>query len=229
MGKVRILYLEDEHYLGRIVKESLASRGYEMRLITDGANLLRNFEQFKPDICVLDIMVPNIDGYTLALSIRALDPDMPIIFLTAKNQTEDVIQGFKSGGNDFIKKPFSMEELILRIENLLQLKGRNQEATIGKVIPLGDYDFCYDKFQLKYGAEVITLSHRENELIKLLSDSMNQKLDRRIILNKLWGDDSLYNSRNLDVYIRKLRVFFEKDAKVQLITLRGVGYHFSVG
>ena len=225
----RILYLEDEHYLGRIVKESLASRGYEMRLITDGANLLRNYEQFKPDICVLDIMVPNIDGYTLALSIRALDPDMPIIFLTAKNQTEDVIQGFKSGGNDFIKKPFSMEELILRIENLLQLKGRNQETTIGKVISLGDYDFCYDKFQLKYGAEVITLSHRENELIKLLSDSMNQKLDRRIILNKLWGDDSLYNSRNLDVYIRKLRVFFEKDAKVQLITLRGVGYHFSVG
>ncbi len=225
----KILYLEDEHYLGRIVKESLASRGYEMRLITDGANLMRNFSQFKPDICVLDIMVPNIDGYTLAQEIKDINPRMPIIFLSAKNQTEDVIQGFKSGGNDYIKKPFSMEELILRIENLLAMQGGKGDEAVGHVTTLGDYEFIYDKFQLRYHDDIVNLSHRENELILLLSQNINQKLDRRIILNKIWGDDSLYNSRNLDVYIRKLRVYFEKDAKIQLITLRGVGYHFSVG
>ena len=225
----KILYLEDEHYLGRIVKESLASRGYEMKLITDGANLMRNFEQFKPDICVLDIMVPNIDGYTLAKLIKERNVEIPIIFLSAKNQTEDVIKGFKSGGNDYIKKPFSMEELILRIENLLQFQRKSGSNGKVKPVHLGNYEFIYEKFQLRFQDKVINLSHRENELVLMLCQNVNQKIDRRLILNKLWGDDSLYNSRNLDVYIRKLRVYFENDSNIHLITLRGVGYHFSVG
>lgn len=227
--KTKIFYLEDEHYLGRIVKESLASRGYEMRLVTDGANAIRIYDQFKPDICVLDIMVPNVDGYEISKLIKERDPNMPIIFLSAKNQTEDVIEGFKSGGNDYIKKPFSMEELILRVENLLQFQSKHNKKTHREHVTIGKYDYNYDKFQLSYGSEHVSLSHRENELIQMLCQHINQKIDRRIILNKIWGDDSLYNSRNLDVYIRKLRVYFEKDEKIEIKTLRGVGYHFVVG
>jgi DNA-binding response OmpR family regulator len=225
---VKILYLEDEHYLGRIVKESLASRGYEMKLITDGANVMRNFSQFKPDICVLDIMVPNIDGYELAEMIKMQDPEMPIIFLSAKNQTEDVIQGFKSGGNDYIKKPFSMEELILRVENLISLKNGSRISLENQIFVVGQFVFAHDKFELRHEEKLVRLSHRENELLLMLCQNMNERIDRREILKKIWGDDSLYNSRNLDVYIRKLRVYFERDSDIQLITLRGVGYHFSV-
>ena len=225
----KILYLEDEHYLGRIVKESLSSRGYDIRLVTDGKNLMRHFDQFGPDICVLDIMVPNIDGYTLSELIREKDPNIPIIFLSAKNQTQDVLKGFEVGGNDYLRKPFSMEELIVRIENLIKLKGDKQAPLINEKIALGKYIFIPDKFELWYDDEKITLSNRDNELLKLLAKNKNQKIDRRTVLNQLWGDDSLYNSRNLDVYIRKLRVYLEKDPNIQLITLRGVGYHFSIG
>jgi len=224
--KTKILYLEDENYLGRIVKESLGSRGYNIRLVTDGATVMRNFEQFQPDICVLDVMVPNVDGFTLGKSIKAADPKMPIIFLTAKNQTQDVLEGFNSGGNDFIKKPFSMEELIVRIENILLLnnpRGNKQES-----VKLGLYTFEPEKFLLSLDDEIHKLSHRENELLKLFAQHVNQQIDRKLILKSLWGDDSIYNSRNLDVYIRKLRVYFEGDPRVKLVTLRGVGYYLSI-
>ncbi len=222
----KILYLEDENYLGKIVKESLSSRGYEIKLLTDGASVMRNFDQFNPDICVLDVMVPNIDGFTLGKSIKAKNPDMPIIYLTAKTQTEDVLQGFKAGGNDYIKKPFSLEELIVRIENILDLNNKNEIKLAA--IMLGAYTFEADKFRLTIDKKEIKLSHRENELIKLLANNQNKQIDRKVILKKLWGDDSLYNSRNLDVYIRKLRVYFERDPSIKLVTLRGVGYFFSI-
>lgn len=225
---IRILYLEDEHFLGRIVKESLSSRGYDIRLVTDGKNLMQHFDAFKPDICVLDIMVPNIDGYTLSETIRKQDSRIPIIFLSAKNQTRDVLKGFESGGNDYLKKPFSMEELIVRIENLISLRNDAVQHEAGENIQLGKYTFHYDKFELWFGEEKTSLSHRENELLKLLAEHKNQKIDRRFILKQLWNDDSLYNSRNLDVYIRKLRILLEKDPDIRLITLRGVGYHFTV-
>lgn len=224
----KILYLEDEHYLGRIVKESLMSRGYDIRLVTDGSMLIKHFEQFQPDICVLDIMVPNVDGYTLSKSIRHQDRHMPIIFVSAKNQTQDVLKGFQSGGNDYLKKPFSMEELIVRIENLINLKNNVRQHERGKVTALGKYQFIPDKYELSFDDEKIVLSHRENELLQLFAGRINDKIDRRDILKKIWGDDSLYNSRNLDVYIRKLRIYLEKDTNIQLITLRGFGYHFSI-
>ena len=223
---IKILYLEDENYLGRIVKESLKSRGFNIKLITDGKLLMKNFEHFQPDICVLDIMVPNIDGLTLGKEIKKSVPDMPIIYLTAKNQTLDVLKGFEAGANDYIKKPFSMEELIVRINNILALKkiGPNliQEFTIGS------YTFDYANFKLSSQTKEHKLSHKENELLLALAKHQNQKLDRRKILNELWGDDSVYHSRNLDVYIRKLRVYFEDDASIQIKTLRGIGYYFSV-
>ncbi|MBT8232689.1 MAG: response regulator transcription factor [Saprospiraceae bacterium] len=225
---IKILYLEDENYLGKIVKESLTSRGYDINHVIDGADVMRTFRSFNPDICVLDVMVPNIDGFELGSLIKKEDSSMPIIFLTAKNQTNDILQGFKSGGNDYIKKPFSMEELIVRIENILRLSKPNYNATKGLKIPIGQYYFKYDKFELTHKSEIISLSHRENELIYLFSQNLNKKIDRRYILNALWGDDSLYNSRNLDVYIRKIRVYFEKDPKIRITTLRGVGYFMSV-
>jgi len=224
----KILYLEDEHFLGRIVKESLASRGFDIKLIADGANFIANFKSFKPDICVLDIMVPHIDGFTIAEAIKAFDPDMPIVFLSAKNQTEDVLKGFKSGGNDYIKKPFSMEELIVRINNLLHLGSTKYENNRTKAIKLGDFIFDYDEFILSHLGTSIKLSYRENELLLLLSHNINRKIERKNILTTIWGDDSYYNSRNLDVYIRKLRVIFEKDPKINLQTLRGVGYQFII-
>lgn len=224
----KILYLEDEHYLGRIVKESLASRGYNIELVSDGADLIRAYEIFKPDICVLDIMIPNIDGLTLGKQIREKHPEMPIIFLTAKNQTKDVLAGFQAGGNDYIKKPFSMEELMVRIDNLLHLKKQEDGKKAPTEFQLGQYQFNHKLFQLKYKDSIIQLSHRENELILMLATHVNKQLDRREILKGIWGDDSIYNSRNLDVYIRKLRVYFEHDPNIQLITLRGVGYHFSI-
>ena len=227
--QVRILYLEDEHLLGRIVKESLTSRGFDIRLVTDGNNLIRHFEEFHPHICVLDIMVPNIDGYSLAQTIRQSDNKVPILFLSAKNQTQDVLKGFESGGNDYLKKPFSMEELIVRINNLIHLSGLIQRHSDKRtVIKIGAFEFNYGKFELAIAEEKIMLSHRENELVKLFAEHQNKQIDRRLILKAIWGDDSMYNSRNLDVYIRKLRVYFEKDPHIELKTLRGVGYHLVV-
>lgn len=226
---VKILYLEDEHFLGRIVKESLASRGYDIELVTDGADYMRKYELFQPDICVLDIMVPNIDGYTIAEDLKKSKSETPIIFLSAKNQTEDVIKGFKVGGNDYVKKPFSMEELILRIENILLLKGDRSDKESTKSYQLGAYTFNHHSLTLTYSdGESIELSHRENELLKLFATNQNQKIDRRTILKQLWGDDNLFHSRNLDVYVRKIRVYLEKDANIQLVTLRGIGYKFLV-
>ncbi len=225
----RVLYLEDELFLGRIVRDSLESRGFEMHLVSDGANLMQAFEDFNPDICVFDIMVPNIDGYELATLVRKINKRIPIIFLSAKSQTKDVLKGFDAGGNDYLKKPFSMEELIVRIENLLSMSNKNQRDEADSDITIGSFVFRPTKFELVHEDEIVSLSHRENELLKLMSSKQNQKIERRAILKQLWGDDSLYNSRNLDVYIRKLRVYFEKDKRIRLKTLRGVGYYLDVG
>lgn len=224
----RVLYLEDEMFLGRIVKDSLESRGYEMHLVTDGNNLMKAYEDFSPDICVFDIMVPHIDGYELATMVRKINAQIPIIFLSAKSQTKDVLKGFESGGNDYLKKPFSMEELIVRIDNLLAMSQGKAGDDSDEEIPIGDFVFRPTKFELQYAEEIMPLSHRENELLKLMALRQNQKIERREILKMIWGDDSLYNSRNLDVYIRKLRVYFERDKNIRLKTLRGVGYYLVV-
>ncbi len=229
MQMTKILYLEDELHLGRIVKESLQSRNYDIKLVSDGKNVMAAFDNFKPDICVLDVMVPNVDGFTLGLEIRKKNQHIPIVFLTAKNQTDDVLQGFQSGGNDYIKKPFSMEELIVRIENLLTIYRKNVLKSKTQLdIEIGSYTFSYSKFELRHMENIRNLSHRENELLKLLCDNLNTTIERKDILLKLWGDDSMYNSRNLDVYIRKIRQYFESDKRIKLVTLRGVGYHFTV-
>ena len=226
-ASTKILYLEDEWSLGRIVKESLASRGYDIQLVENGSAFMNEFHQFQPNICLLDVMVPNIDGLTIGEMIREVDQKIPIIFLTAKSQSSDVLRGFESGGNDYIKKPFSMEELIVRIENLLQLTSSDNSNT-KEVIQLGNYAYNHDKFELEFKGEIQKLSHKENEILYLFSIQKNKQIDRRLILNKIWGNDSIYNSRTLDVYVKKLRNFFDKDPQIKIITLRGIGYFFSV-
>ena len=222
----RILYVEDETFLAKIVTESLESRGYEIRWVDDGAAAMPAFNSFDPDICVLDIMLPNQDGYAIAREIKQQDSNMPVIFLTAKSQTEDVLEGFGAGGNDYLKKPFSVEELIVRMENLLSLASRNHRAPVNDTVELGKFSFDARRMTLSMGEEKRKLSHREVELLKLLAEYRNLPIERRKILMTVWGDDNLFNSRNLDVYITRLRKYFKPDPNLQILTLKGVGYQF---
>ena len=227
----KVLYVEDELFLGKIVQESLESRGFEVVMIDDGAEVMAVFDTFQPDICLLDVMLPNRNGYELGADIRQRFPTLPIIYLTAKTQTEDVLKGFTAGGNDYIRKPFSMEELIARIHNLLNLSGQNPNDSTGEqngVIHLGKYDFDLRKYELRFQTQIRKLSHREAELLKILADHRNFTVERKVIMQQIWGDDSFFNSRNLDVYITRLRDYLREDERVQIITLKGVGYQFIV-
>ena len=224
----KILYIEDEPFLGKIVKESLESRSYLVKMVEDGANALSIYEQWQPDICILDVMLPNKDGFTIGQEIRAKDAAIPILFLTAKNQTQDLVQGFQSGGNDYIKKPFSMEELIVRIQNLLSIFDQNNTSFNKERIQLGEYIFFPSKYQLTYQQSIQQLSHRETELLKIFATHQNRAIERKTILLQIWGDDSYFNSRNLDVYIKKLRTYLKQDAHLKIVTLKGIGYHFYV-
>lgn len=227
MTRTKILYVEDEPFLGRIVRESLESRDFEVCMTPDGRDAVDMYKQLQPDICVLDIMLPHKDGYTIAKEIRQLNETIPIIFVTAKNETEDVIKGFETGGNDYIRKPFSMEELIVRVNNLLSLSTQRAKK-IQENIQLGKYEFIPVRYELKFGSIAKKLSHRESTLLQMLADHKNTTLLRKDILMKLWGDDSFFNSRNLDVYITKLRDYLKSDKSVQIITIKGIGYQFTV-
>ncbi|BDS14273.1 response regulator transcription factor [Aureispira anguillae] len=231
MSAIKIFYVEDEIFLSKIIKESLESRGYEVCLVRDGRFAEAELLNFQPDICVLDVMLPNIDGFEIGQIVKKHFPELPIIYLTAKDQTQDVLQGFEVGANDYIRKPCSIEELNVRIQNLMALtKGKSMlTATTPYQVPLGNFIFYTHKYMMEYlGGDPIKLSHKEVELLKLFAQNINQTLHRQVILDKVWGDDSFFNSRNLDVYITKLRGYFKKDPKIKIITLRGVGYHFLI-
>ncbi|MFT3826305.1 MAG: response regulator transcription factor [Chitinophagaceae bacterium] len=230
MSKTRILYVEDETFLGKIVKESLESRGFEVTMVDDGAEVMGVFKQMEPDICVLDVMLPNKDGFTIAEEIRDVNEEVPIIFLTAKTQTDDLVKGFSSGGNDYIRKPFSMEELIVRIENALRFKREGVGiAVTGDEVRLGKYSFHQTRQLLTFSGTERKLSFRESELLKLLFKNRDKIIDRKDILNLLWGNDSFFNSRNLDVYITKLRGYLKEDESLEIITIKGIGYRFVIG
>ena len=228
--KKKILYVEDEPFLGKVVKETLEFRGYQVLLKNDGAMVLNGLEEFFPDICVLDVMLPNIDGFSLCARIREKHPRMPVIFLTAKNQTEDLVRGFDAGGTDYIRKPFSIEELILRIENQLKLHQTIIPKIKGdkKILPLGNFEYSPDEYELRSEGNIIRLSNREAQVLNLLVAHANDIVERRKLLKEVWGDDSFFNSRNLDVYIRRLRDYFLSDPAIRIITLKGKGYRFIV-
>ena len=229
MSTTKVLYVEDELFLGKIVRESLESRGFTVTMESDGAKVLDVFKQSNPDICVLDVMLPNKDGFAIADEIRAINETVPIIFLTAKTQTEDVVKGFSLGGNDYVRKPFSMEELIVRIQSLLRNKVEGTTKVTGDTVSFGKYTFQLNRQVLAHGKEERKLSYRESELLKLLYENRSTVIDRKDILNLLWGNDSFFNSRNLDVYITKLRSYLKDDPSLEIITIKGIGYRFVTG
>ena len=228
MSKTKVFYVEDELFLGKIVRESLESRGFEVIMESDGAKATSLFKKSNPDICVLDVMLPNKDGFAIADEIRELNETVPIIFLTAKTQTEDVVKGFTLGGNDYIRKPFSMEELIVRIQNALHNKPGNNQKITSDNVTMGKYNFQLNRQVLSTGKEDRKLSFRESELLKVLYENREKIIDRKDILNLLWGNDSFFNSRNLDVYITKLRSYLKEDPSLEIITIKGIGYRFVV-
>ena len=217
---IKILLAEDEPSLGQIIKESLETRNFEVLLCEDGETAYSTFISEKPLLLVLDVMMPKKDGFTLAKEIRKEDSNIPIIFLTAKSQTEDVVKGFNLGGNDYLKKPFSMEELIVRINALL----KRNITPISDEISIGKFTFNLKKQTLKFNNVSEKLTHREANLLYYLIKNKNQVLERSFILNKLWGDDDFFNARSMDVFITKLRKKLKSDASIQIINVRGYGY-----
>jgi DNA-binding response OmpR family regulator len=227
----KILYIEDEEHLAFIVKETLEIKGFQVTHLKEGTKTLEVIDKLNPDVCVLDVMLPYIDGFELGKKIRSQHPKLPVIFLTAKTQPQDVLEGFASGGTDFIKKPFSMEELIARITSQIQLSkegGGTISVKEQQHLTLGSFTFIPDKYELRNGLNSIKLSNREAEILNLFCMHTNTAIDRRDLMKIVWGDDSYFISRNLDVYIRRLRDYFATGTGVEIITLKGKGYHFSV-
>ncbi len=219
--KIKLLLAEDEPSLGQIVKESLETRNFKVSHVLDGEEAYYLYQKEQPEILVLDVMMPKKDGFTLAKQIRQENKHIPIIFLTAKSQTKDVLEGFEHGGNDYLKKPFSMEELIVRIHSLLN---RSELKISSEKIIIGNFIFNHDKQTLFFNSESDLLTHRESELLFHLFQKKNEILDRSFILKKLWGNDDFFNARSMDVFISKLRKKLKKDESVQIINIRGYGY-----
>ena len=221
MSKIKILLAEDEESLGMIVKESLETRNFTVFHAENGEEAFDFYQKENPDILVLDVMMPKKDGFTLAKEIRLENKIIPIIFLTAKSQTSDVLEGFNHGGNDYLKKPFSMEELIVRIKSLLN---RIKIKSNVDAIKIGEYSFNLTKQTLENSSEINQLTHREAQLLFYLFEKKNEVLARTFILNKLWGNDDFFTARSMDVFISKLRKKLKKDPNIQIINIRGFGY-----
>ncbi|MBN7811555.1 response regulator transcription factor [Algoriphagus sp. H41] len=222
MSKISIILAEDELALGTIIQESLQSRDFQVKLCGDGAQALEAYQTKKPDVLVLDVMMPKMDGFSLAAEIRKTDPYTPIIFLTSKSQTEDVVKGFGLGANDYVRKPFSMEELIVRIKaHLDRLRTRQAQSDW---ISLGKYEFHPTRQVLKLAEEESPLTARESQLLQMLLENANDITDRTLILTQIWGSDDFFNARSMDVFITKLRKKLQDDPAIQILNVRGYGF-----
>lgn len=223
MESYKLLLVEDEPFLAKVVEDSLKHKGYDVTYAADGKKGYNLFLNNNFDIIVLDVMLPFTDGFTLAKQIRVKDQQTPILFLTAKTETEDLIAGYKSGGNDYLKKPFSLEELFLRIDQLLKRSVTHLETNLS-AITIGKYNFDYQKQELSLDGKIIKLSNRESELLYLLYKNKNQLTERKLALMSLWGDDSFFNTRTMDVFITKLRKHLSYDKQIEILNVRGMGY-----
>jgi len=222
MNKIKLLFVEDEQALAHIVKDSLESRNFVVELFYDGASAWEAFDNQTYQLAILDIMLPKLDGFALAKRIRQTAPNLPIIFLTARSQPEDVVKGFEIGANDYLKKPFSMEELIVRIN--YQLGNRCTEKKSVAVLHIGHYQFHPNNQTLTLNGETRNLTHRETEILKRLYENRNQVMERKIVLKELWGDDHFFNARSMDVFITKLRKYLQEDPELRIVNIRGIGY-----
>ncbi len=221
--KIKILLCEDDENLGMLLREYLQSKGYEADLQADGEAGFKAFNRSKYDLCVLDVMMPKKDGFALASDIRAVNSEVPIIFLTAKSMKEDILQGFKLGADDYLSKPFSMEELLYRIESILR-RVRGKKIKDVAVFTIGKFIFDTQKQVLSNEGDHKKLTTKESELLSLLASNANSILERNYALKSIWVDDNYFNARSMDVYITKLRKLLKDDPNVAIINIHGKGY-----
>jgi len=224
MEKIKVLLAEDDENLGSLLREYLVAKKYDTDWFRNGEDAYKNFVKRHYDLCILDIMMPVKDGYTLAKEIRLTNIDVPIIFLTAKSQKEDVLEGFKAGCDDYITKPFSMEELIYRMEAVLRRTNKMGKLNTQQVFNVGDYVFDTEKQILKNGDQTQKLTTKETDLLKLLCLNKNSILERNFALKAIWIDDNYFNARSMDVYIAKLRKYLKDDPSVEIINIHGKGF-----
>jgi DNA-binding response OmpR family regulator len=224
--KPRVLLAEDDDSLGMLMKDFLLAKGFEVELCVNGKKAFDTFSKKNFDLCILDVMMPEKDGFTVAKEIRMTNKHIPIIFLTAKSMKEDIIEGFNKGGDDYITKPFNTEELLVRINAVMR---RSRPANEGAdEFQVGLYHFNYKSQSLEFKGDHQKLTTKEAELLKLLCINQNDVLDRNFALKAIWHDDSYFSSRSMDVYVTKLRKFLKSDPKVQIINIHGKGFKLYV-
>lgn len=226
--KTKVLLMEDDPNLGFVLQEFLEHEDYEVKLCEDGEIGLRAFNNDNYDICIVDVMMPKMDGFTFTKQVRKQDKETPIIFLTAKSMKEDKLEGFKLGGDDYITKPFSMEELEMRISAVLKrTKGTRQEEEKNQ-FEIGGFSFDYPSQLLEIENDQQKLTTKEAELLKLLCLNLNKVLEREIALKLIWGNDNYFTGRSMDVFITKLRKYLKKDPSVEIVNVHGTGYKLMV-
>lgn len=223
MNKIKILLAEDDLNLGFVVQDQLKMNGFTVHLATDGKEGLKKFNSDHYHLCILDVMMPEKDGFSLAKDIRKIDKEIPILFLTAKSQIEDKVEGFKVGGDDYLTKPFSSEELILRIQALLKRANIDIEKD-QDVFTIGAYSFDTNNYYLSHPNFEKKLTKKEADILKLLCKNMNKVLPRDIVLNSVWGQDDYFVGRSLDVFITKLRKYLKEDSSISISNVHGVGF-----
>ena len=226
--KPKILLCEDDANLGMVLKNYLELNDYDITLERDGRLGLAAFQREKFDICLLDVMMPNMDGFTLAEEIRDVNPDVPLFFLSAKTMKDDIIQGYKLGADDYITKPFDSEVLLHKIKAILKRNEEMHREEVNAEFDLGKYHFNPRLRELTINSKVQTLSPKENELLKMLSEYKNDLLSREIALKKIWGSDTYFNGRSMDVYIAKLRKYLKEDPSIEIVNIHGNGFRLVV-
>jgi two-component system, OmpR family, response regulator len=223
-AKPKILLCEDDTNLGMVLKNYLELNDYDVTLERDGRLGLAAFQREKFDICLLDVMMPNMDGFTLAEEIRDVNPDVPLFFLSAKTMKDDIIQGYKLGADDYITKPFDSEVLLLKIKAILKRNEEIHKEEQNAEYDLGKYHFNPRLRELSVNGKVQTLSPKENELLKMMCEYKNDLLPREIALKKIWGSDTYFNGRSMDVYIAKLRKYLKEDSTIEIVNIHGNGF-----
>jgi two-component system OmpR family response regulator len=224
MKNIRILLAEDDSNLGSLLRNYLAAKNMETSLFGNGISALESFSVKQYDLCILDIMMPEMDGLTLAKEIRKIDPAIPIIFLTAKSQKDDILEGFRTGADDYITKPFLMEELLYRIQAILKRTKTSAAPKKQERYTIGKYTFEPLKQMLAFGDKSVRLTTKESELLELLCQHGNEILERNFALKSIWIDDNYFNARSMDVYITRLRKYLKNDPSVRIINVHGRGY-----
>lgn len=228
MNTAKILLVEDDQNLGVLLKENLDNKGFETTWRKDGAEGIKAFNGNAFDLCILDVMLPVKDGFTLSKEIREIDNDMPVIFLTARTLQEDRIHGLEIGADDYITKPFSTQELYLRINAILRRTQHRATVSADKILRAGHYTFDYKKMTLQMGNDTKRLSSKESELLYILLTNRDELVSRSTILNKIWGNDDYFSAKSMDVYISKLRKLLSNDPNIEILNAYGTGFKLIV-